>query len=232
MDGLFGLSPEDVRQQQLGTIDQNALGYAQLDPFQKADFSLGRAGGQIGSALGGMLGGVDPKMEEANKVRAILESGVDMETPEGWKDITKKLAAAGLTQQAMRAFKKAREMELDAAKIQHEQAGTFKDMQTGAMAGVDADSKFILQYAKIAAKDPDFQTHEGVAFKKFFDAKLAKFNSSDKASMFGKIAEEMGLQPGTPEFQAKVQELYDKQYGGDKKVSDIAQINIDYTRPG
>jgi hypothetical protein len=60
---LFGVSPESYQQQQSALADQRALQYAKLDPFQQANYAIGRGAYGLAGAIGGALGGQDPELQ-------------------------------------------------------------------------------------------------------------------------------------------------------------------------
>ncbi len=59
---LFGLTPEMYQQSQQARADQQALQYAQLTPFQQANYAIGRGANMLGGAIGRGLGGEDPEL--------------------------------------------------------------------------------------------------------------------------------------------------------------------------
>lgn len=63
VQSLFGVTPESYQQQQQARIDAQALRFAQLDPFQQAQFSINRGANMLGGAIGGALGGQDPELQ-------------------------------------------------------------------------------------------------------------------------------------------------------------------------
>jgi hypothetical protein len=63
VQSLFGVSPEMYQRQQQDRIDAQALRFAQLDPFQQANFAIGRGANMLGGAIGGALGGQDPELQ-------------------------------------------------------------------------------------------------------------------------------------------------------------------------
>jgi hypothetical protein len=60
---LFGVTPQMYRQQQQDRADAQALRFAQLDPFQQAQYSIGRGAYGLAGAIGGALGGQDPELQ-------------------------------------------------------------------------------------------------------------------------------------------------------------------------
>jgi hypothetical protein len=63
MQYLFGVSPQMYQQEQQDRIDAQAMQYARLDPFQQANYAIGRGANMLGGAIGGMLGGQDPELQ-------------------------------------------------------------------------------------------------------------------------------------------------------------------------
>lgn len=63
VQSLFGVSPQMYQQQQQDRIDAQALRFAQLDPFQQAQYSINRGANMLGGAIGGALGGQDPELQ-------------------------------------------------------------------------------------------------------------------------------------------------------------------------
>ena len=63
VQSLFGVSPESYQQAQQQRADAQAMQYAQLTPFQQANFAIGRGANMLGGAIGGALGGQDPELQ-------------------------------------------------------------------------------------------------------------------------------------------------------------------------
>jgi hypothetical protein len=63
VQSLFGVTPQMYQQQQQDRADAQALRFAQLDPFQQANFAIGRGANMLGGAIGGALGGQDPELQ-------------------------------------------------------------------------------------------------------------------------------------------------------------------------
>ena len=62
VQSLFGITPEMYQQSQQARADQQALQYAQLSPFQQANYAIGRGANMLGGAIGRGLGGEDPEL--------------------------------------------------------------------------------------------------------------------------------------------------------------------------
>jgi hypothetical protein len=63
VQSLFGVTPQMYQQQQQDRADAQAMRFAQLDPFQQANFAIGRGANMLGGAIGGALGGQDPELQ-------------------------------------------------------------------------------------------------------------------------------------------------------------------------
>lgn len=60
---LFGITPGMYQQAQQQRGDEMALQYAKLDPFQQANYAIGRGAYGLAGAAGGLLGGQDPELQ-------------------------------------------------------------------------------------------------------------------------------------------------------------------------
>lgn len=63
VQSLFGVTPQAYQQAQQDRMDAQALQYARLDPFQQANFAIGRGASGLATAIGGALGGQDPELQ-------------------------------------------------------------------------------------------------------------------------------------------------------------------------
>jgi len=89
VQSLFGVSPEMYQRQQQDRADAQALQYAKLDPFQQANYAIGRGANMLGGAIGGSLGGQDPELQRVTMRQQIagqlnpndlstFDSGIEM----------------------------------------------------------------------------------------------------------------------------------------------------------
>lgn len=63
IQSLFGVTPEMYQQQQQERVDAQAMQFARLDPFQQANYAIGRGAYGLAGAIGGALGGQDPELQ-------------------------------------------------------------------------------------------------------------------------------------------------------------------------
>jgi hypothetical protein len=72
VQSLFGVTPQGYQQQQADMAGQQAMQYARLDPFQQANYAIGRGAYGLAGAIGGALGGQDPELQKISQRQALL----------------------------------------------------------------------------------------------------------------------------------------------------------------
>jgi len=102
-------------------LQQQALQYAKLDPFQRATAGIYAGANRLGGAIGGMLGAQDPELQKATALQGILQQA-DTNSPEGLAALAQTLSRQGFGQQAMQAMDRAQSLRLTGAKISAEEA--------------------------------------------------------------------------------------------------------------
>lgn len=96
VSSLFGVTPEMYQQAQAQQADQQALQYAQLSPFQQANFAIGSGAYR----LAGALGGEDPQLKMISTRNAIARQ-MDLNDPQSINQAMQALSQAGDTVGAM-----------------------------------------------------------------------------------------------------------------------------------
>ena len=81
VDTLFGVSPERLDRERAAAADARALAFAKLDPFQQANFAIGRGASGLAGAIGGALGGQDPELQRVTMRQQLLGT-IDPSRPE------------------------------------------------------------------------------------------------------------------------------------------------------
>ena len=131
---LFGLDPNILAaqqaQQQLQGSRNEAMQYAQLDPYQRANYMMYQGGSGL---TGGLMGALGPdtaavtkakKMQELNQ--ALIDSGINMNTPEGQQQGSVIAANMGLRDVAI-------ELNNNAVNMSKTMAETQKALQPGSV---------------------------------------------------------------------------------------------------
>lgn len=72
VQGLFGLTPEAYQAEQNRQAQAEALRFAQLDPFQQANYGLYMGGRQLGGLVGQAMGAQDPQLQMISKTQSLL----------------------------------------------------------------------------------------------------------------------------------------------------------------
>jgi hypothetical protein len=87
------------------------LQFARLDPFQQANFAIGRGANMLGGAIGGALGGQDPELQRVTARQQIARQ-IDLTNPESIQEGMAMLQQAGDTvglQQLAQIFRQQQE---------------------------------------------------------------------------------------------------------------------------
>jgi hypothetical protein len=183
VDTLFGVSPERLEQQRAAAADARALAFAQLDPFQQANFAIGRGASGLAGALGGALGGQDPELQRVT-MRQQIARQINPSDPATIQQGIAALQQAGDTEGAMLLNSEFRKIQESAAKIK-------KDEAAAAASGREqAPKPYVVGNALVSA--------EGV--------ELYKGPAPEKYSTFAQELIDAGLTPGTEPFQKRMLE--------------------------
>lgn len=94
VQSLFGVTPESYQMAQQQRADQQAMQYAQLDPFQQANFAISRGANMLGGALGGALGAQDPELQRITMRQQIAQM-LDINNPESFQAAMQQLKQIG-----------------------------------------------------------------------------------------------------------------------------------------
>ena len=100
VQSLFGISPEMYQQSQQAQADKQAALYAQLTPFQQANFAIGRGANMLGGAIGRGLGGEDPELARIT-ARQQISKQINYNDPQSIAKGVEMLSQVGDTQGAM-----------------------------------------------------------------------------------------------------------------------------------
>jgi len=130
--GLF-TTPDQYQLAQQQAQQAQALQYAQLDPRAQAQYGFYRGGQQLGSAIGGALGGVDPQLKLISQ-RQQLASQLDPTNLDSYKLVAQDAANRGDTQFAMAVADAGRQAAVQIAQANKErQLAVPADIQKAQM---------------------------------------------------------------------------------------------------
>ena len=100
VQSLFGVTPESYQMAQQQRADAQALRYAELDPFQQANYAIGRGANMLAGAAGRALGGQDPELMRIT-MRQQIAGQLNPNDPASIERGIAALSQAGDTQGAM-----------------------------------------------------------------------------------------------------------------------------------
>lgn len=142
VQSLFGVSPESYQQQQSDVADQRAMQYARLDPFQQANYGIGRGAYGLAGAIGGALGGQDPELQKISARNSIAKQ-INFSDLNSISQGVRMLSESGDTQGAMQL----QQILLDQ---QAKLASIGKDVAAGKASKVQASPKEVQLAREVA----------------------------------------------------------------------------------
>jgi hypothetical protein len=217
VQSLFGVTPEMYQQNQQQRADAQALRYAELTPFQQANFAIGRGANMLGGAIGGALGGQDPELQRITARQQIARQ-IDLTNPASIQEGMAMLQQAGDTvglQQLAQIFRQQQESAAlvgqrgaaaaaSAAQATRERAPPTTNELTNARAIAAAagpegspeyNTAFNAEYARLTApkeaKGPSFGAEAERVSAELFDNKtFAELTPTQKAVVNKRVESE------------------------------------------
>jgi hypothetical protein len=126
---LFGVTPDSYQQAQQDRADAQALQFAQLDPFQRANYAIGRGANMLAGAVGGALGGQDPELQRIT-MRQQIAGQIDYNDMESIRKGGIALSQAGDTQGAMMLADIGRKLDSEMAQAEQRRAAGKASLAT------------------------------------------------------------------------------------------------------
>lgn len=152
VQSLFGVTPESYQMAQQQRADAQALRYAELDPFQQANFAIGRGANMLAGAAGRALGGQDPELMRIT-MRQQIAGQLNPNDPASIERGIAALSQAGDTQGAMMLQGEYRKLqESNALVAQRGAAATASQAQAQkAQLSIDQETKLRDELSKLPA---------------------------------------------------------------------------------
>ena len=130
--GLFA-SPQQYEQQRQAAMEAQALQQARLSPMEQGQFGIAYGAQQLGRAIGGALGGVDPQLKIISQ-RQQLASQLDPSNPESFMKVAQIAAQSGDQQFAIAVADAGRQAAVQVAQANKErQLSVPADIQKAQM---------------------------------------------------------------------------------------------------
>lgn len=189
--GLFA-SPDQYQRQQQDLARARAMEYAKLTPIQRAESAIGQGAYNLGGAIGGALGGVDPQLQKIT-MRQQLASQLDQSNPDSFMQVAQLAAQNGDTEFAMALAEAGRKAQSEMALTTQRTAEKMTNEQRNALA-------YASQFGT-----PDTQAFKD-AYKERFDQLTLKAEKESSTTPEIKNATELALlkgAKGTPKFNAE-----------------------------
>ena len=199
--GLF-TTPDQYRLMQQQAAEKQAMDYAQLNPFQRAETNLFMGGRQLGGLVGRMFGGTDPQLQLISQ-RQQLSQGLDMTDPNAVMQVAQQAAQLGDTQFATVLADYARKAQVDIATAQQkmrERTGISEPIQ---VAQTRASLQDTITQLELQPASAERDRALAIARNTLAGLPTTKAGAVDKDIQVAQArAAAQGLQPGT--------ELYNK----------------------
>ena len=132
--GLF-TSPQDYQMRQQQMARNEALQFAQLDPFQKASYGIYQGANQLAGAGARLLGGEDPQLRMISQ-RQMLSQEIDPADPESILRVARKAAQLNDQPFALQLSDYARKAQGDIAQTEQRTAAANRERQQALPPGV------------------------------------------------------------------------------------------------
>ena len=206
VQSLFGITPESYQRAQQDRMDAQALQYAKLDPFQQANYAIGRGASGLAGAIGGALGGQDPELQRIT-MRQQIAGQIDFSDDESMK--------RGIAALAQSDPQGAMQLQQVLVSQQAKRASIGKDE-----AAARASDAAATRERKEAAPKPYVV---GNALVSPEGIELYKGPDPQKLSGFAQELIDAGLTPGTEPFQKRMLEyVANKTKGAGKGTGNVS----------
>lgn len=202
---LFGVTPQMYQRQQQDRMDAQALRFAQLDPFQQAQFGIARGANMLGGAIGGALGGQDPELQRIT-LRQQIARQLNPNDPASIQQAIAMLQQSGDADGAMMLQGEYRKLQESGALIeQRKAAAAASTAAAGRERAPPTTSELTNARAIAAAAGPEGSPEYNAAFKKEYERLTAPKDSKEPTTTELTNARTIAAQAGpvgSPEYNA------------------------------
>jgi len=207
VQSLFGVTPQAYQQAQQDRMDAQALQYARLDPFQQANYAIGRGASGLAGAIGGALGGQDPELQRITMAQQIAGQ-IDYNSDDSMKQGILALNNAGDPGSAMQLQQILLGQQAKRASIGKDEAAARASDAAATRERKEAAPKpYVVGNALVSP--------EGI--------ELYKGPDPQKLSGFAQELIDAGLTPGTEPFQKRMLEyVANKTKGAGKGTGNVS----------
>lgn len=215
--------------------DKQAMQYAQLSPFQQANFAIGRGANMLGGAIGRGLGGEDPELARIT-ARQQISKQINYNDPQSIARAVEMLSVSGDSQGAMMLADVARKAESEKALAAQRTAQANRERQQATPNDIQIANEIAsLKDAQDQLRNQEPSPERNRALN-MLTTRLSELNrlttkpEKEKLSAFGQELVDAGLTPGTEPYIKRMNEYLEKKLEGAGKGSgnvSIGGITID-----
>ena len=164
---LFGITPQSIQNERDAALQQQAIQFAKLDPFQAARMGLFQGAAQLGSGIVGALG--DPEIEQARQRQGML-GGLDLNDPDALMAAAQNIQGSD-PQAALALLSQANAAKKDLSTVNKNKYDMEQDQ-----------AQYAMRFSALKARDPKISDEEarGIAS----DADIFKEKIKDPAAKF------------------------------------------------
>jgi hypothetical protein len=211
VQSLFGVTPESYQQAQQQRADAQALQFAQLSPFQQANFAIGRGANMLGGAIGGALGGQDPELQRVT-MRQQIARQLNPGDPASIQQAIAALQQSGDAEGAMMLQGEYRKLQESNALIAQRGAAAMESQAKAA--------------AALQEKAPKPVVVGNALIDPVSGREIYKGPDAQKYSGFAQELRDAGLEPGTEPFQKRMLEYVTKKIEGAGKGTGNVSVSV------
>ena len=202
---LFGITPEMYDQSQQARIDQQALQYAKLNPFERASFGISRGANMLGGALGRNLGGEDPERRKIQLQQQILGS-LDLGNPTSLIEGARQANQMGLPQLASTLVDRSKALQESIALTQQRlAAGRASDAAAGRERFEADPEKVRLARAVAATKGVEGTPEYKTAYAESLEKQMTPAEKAENKTEIQRLQEYAATLPAGSPLLAQVQ---------------------------
>jgi len=192
---LFGITPEMYQQSQQARADAQALQYAQLTPFQQANYAIGRGANMLGGAIGRGLGGEDPELARIT-ARQQISSQINYADPKSIMQGVDLLRRSNDPQGAMMLADVGRKAESEAALTRQRNAQAERERQPAVNPNIqiaDQIAGLRISLKRLEALPPSPETDDTKEVLTYKLEELMRLSGAKQPDFLAKSAELQGL---------------------------------------
>lgn len=213
VQSLFGVTPQGYQQQQADMAGQQAMQYARLDPFQQANYAIGRGAYGLAGALGGALGGQDPELQLISTRNSIAKQ-IDYSDLNSISQGVRMLGEAGDTVGAMQLADVYRKMMESNALVGQREAAGKASLAAAGREKVQASPKEVQLAREVALlSGPEGSPEYNTAYATSLQEQIAKPESKKPTTNELTNAENIALRAGplgSPEYNKAFMDEYSR----------------------